>query len=287
MRRSSAARDRPSASVRPWRTSAWNQLSMPRVRNITENVNTSSSGAIASPPNIRSVRPRSREPGTWRRQSRMKSARRPPIRTSSAMTPVTLISRIEEVELAEALRPFGGDREHDERRDPDDDAGADDERQPAPDHGRTFQAYHSVAARPASPEQQHPHRSRQLADLDRRAHAHVEAPALGERRGVGDHDPADAAERLEGFLRRRMAHVRAALDVGDDVAFGNRVVSELPGRASSRRLPRRAAGGARRSPRSRAAARAARLARRPGGRLRRAQRSSRTSSSHSPFTSST
>ena len=94
MRRSSAARERPSASVRPCRTSAWNQLSMPRVRNMTENANTRNSGAIASPPNIRSVRPRSREPGTWRRQSRTKSARRPPIRTRSAMTPVTLTSRM-------------------------------------------------------------------------------------------------------------------------------------------------------------------------------------------------
>ena len=94
MRRSSAERESASASVSPCLTSAWNQLSMPRVRNITENVNTSRSGAIASPPNMRSVRPRSREPGTWRRQSRMKSARRPPISTSSAMTPVTLISRI-------------------------------------------------------------------------------------------------------------------------------------------------------------------------------------------------
>ena len=94
MRRSSAARDRPSASVSPWRTSAWNQPSMPRVRNITENVNTSSSGAIASPPNISSVRPRRREPGTCLRQSRMKSASRPPIRTSSATTPATLIRRI-------------------------------------------------------------------------------------------------------------------------------------------------------------------------------------------------
>jgi hypothetical protein len=35
---------------------------MPRVRNRTENVNTSSSGAIARPPNIRMVRPRSRNP---------------------------------------------------------------------------------------------------------------------------------------------------------------------------------------------------------------------------------
>ena len=94
MRRSSAARERPSASVSPWRTSAWNQLSMPRVRNVTENANTSRSGAIARPPNMSSVRPRRREPGTCRRQSRTKSASRPPISTRSAMTPVTLTSRI-------------------------------------------------------------------------------------------------------------------------------------------------------------------------------------------------
>ena len=94
MRRSSAARDRPSASVRPSRTSAWNQLSMPRVRNSTENVNTSRSGATASPLNIRIVRPRSREPGTWRRQSRMKSVNRLPISASSTTTPAMLISRI-------------------------------------------------------------------------------------------------------------------------------------------------------------------------------------------------
>ena len=36
MRRSSAARDSVSASSRPWRISTWNQLSMPRLRNITE-----------------------------------------------------------------------------------------------------------------------------------------------------------------------------------------------------------------------------------------------------------
>ena len=36
MRRSSAARDNVSASSRPWRISTWNQLSMPRLRNITE-----------------------------------------------------------------------------------------------------------------------------------------------------------------------------------------------------------------------------------------------------------
>ncbi len=95
MRRSSAARDRLSASVSPWRTSAWNQLSMPRVRNSSENANTSSSGASARPPNIRMVRPRSREPGTWRRQSRMKSESRPPISASSTTTPAMLTSRIQ------------------------------------------------------------------------------------------------------------------------------------------------------------------------------------------------
>ncbi len=50
----------------------------------------------------------------------------------------------QEVQLAEALRTPGGHRQHHERRDPDHESRADDERQPAPDHGRTFQAYHSV-----------------------------------------------------------------------------------------------------------------------------------------------
>ena len=43
-----------------------------------------------------------------------------------------------------ALRALGRDREHHERGHPDHDARAHRKRHPAPDHGRTFQAYHSV-----------------------------------------------------------------------------------------------------------------------------------------------
>ena len=67
MRRSSAARDSASASLRPCLTSTVNQLSMPRLRKSSENRYTMSSGAITSAPKMPTVRAVRREPGTCAR----------------------------------------------------------------------------------------------------------------------------------------------------------------------------------------------------------------------------
>src|SRR5262249_54554750 len=67
VRRSSAARDSPSASTRPCFTSTLNQLSMPRLMNSSDDRYTMSSGATTSAPKMPTVRAVRREPGTCAR----------------------------------------------------------------------------------------------------------------------------------------------------------------------------------------------------------------------------
>ena len=134
----------------------------------------------------------------------------------------------EEVQLAEALRSLGRHRQHDERRDPDHEARADDERQPAPDHGRTFQAYHSVLR-----DQSFQNSSMRTA-AGSSPTSTVARTRMSKRRPSGsvavlrDDDPADSRERLERIGLARVADVGAARGIGDDEAFRDRVVGDLP-----------------------------------------------------------
>ena len=227
MRRSSAARDRLSASDRPLRTSAWNQLSMPRVRNSTENANTSSSGATARPPNIRIVRPRRREPGTWRRQSRMKSVSRLTISASSTITPAMLIrwihgwswpkrcepsavtasSASEATHTTMPMPPIIGSQ----RR-----IMAARSRHTSRCRATSLSRTAGCAPRPAG------RRSR-----SRRARACRSASPPAARR-AGKFDAADARERVERVRFRRVALVRVARPVDHDIALRNGVVVEHP-----------------------------------------------------------